>query len=428
MAAAFARPALVVALALTWNARLAAQRPAPDLVLLGGKVFTADPRRPWAEAIAVRGDRIVAVGTVTEVELLAGARTRRIALDGRTVVPGFDDAHGHAGPAGIRGTLVTVDPSPTPDPPLAALLDSIAAAARRTPAGTWLRSGIGGRVFDDLRATRATLDSVAPEHPVWLAGWSGHGAVINTAALRAARLLDAPDPPGGWLARDARGAPTGRVDEYAIFNTERRLAVARGDVLLARSLRAYAESGLRLGITSVQDMATQYDLDAVRAAARRGDTTRVRHRVIRLPNTDTPGGWRADWRVRGADTALAPRMHVSGVKWILDGTPIERLALMRRPYADRPGWHGRMNFRSTRCARSCATPSSATRSRCCTHWATARSRSCSRPCAPRRRTARGAACGHGWSTPTASDATSWPTRARSASWSCRTPRTLPSPR
>jgi predicted amidohydrolase YtcJ len=70
----------------------------------------------------------------------------------------------------------------------------------------------------------------------------------------------------------------------------------------------------------------------------------VRHRVIRLPNTDTPGGWRADWRIRGADTALTPLMHVSGVKWILDGTPIERLALMRRPYADRPGWHGRMNF------------------------------------------------------------------------------------
>lgn len=338
------RCAPLVAALLLAGAPLAAQPTAPDVVLLGGRVFTADPGRPWAEAVAVRGTRIVAVGTTADVERLAGPRTRRIALGGRTVVPGFDDAHAHAGPAGVRGTPVTVDPSPTPDPALDVLLDSLAAAARRTPAGAWLTSGIGGRVFDDPRATRAVLDSVAPAHPVWLGGWSGHGAVLNTAALRAVGLLDAPDPAGGWLTRDARGAPTGRIDEYAVYNTERRLAIARGDSLRGRALRAYGEAGLRLGITTVQDMATQYDLASARAVARRGDAMRARHRVIRLPSTGVAGGWRADWRVAGADTALAPRMHVSGVKWILDGTPIERLALMRRPYADRPGWHGRANF------------------------------------------------------------------------------------
>ncbi len=324
-------------------ASVEAQPAAPDVVLLGGKVFTADAARPWAEAVAVRGARIVAVGTTAEIGRLAGPRTRRIALDGRTVVPGFDDAHGHVGPSGPRAVQVPVEASPTPDPPLPLVLDSLGAAARRVPAGRWLTTEVGGRVFDDPRATRAVLDSVAPAHPVWLGGWSGHGAVLNTAALRAAGLLDAPDPAGGWQTRDAGGAPTGRIDEYVLYGATRRLGVARGVAGLAAAVRDYGESGLRMGITSVQDMATNYDLAAVRGATR-GGGMRARHRVIRLPMTDGAGGWRADWRVARADTTLAPRTHVSGVKWILDGTPIERLALMRQPYADRPGWHGRANF------------------------------------------------------------------------------------
>jgi predicted amidohydrolase YtcJ len=208
------------------------------------------------------------------------------------------------------------------------VLDSLVAAVRRVPAGTWITSSVGGRVLDDPRATRTTLDSIAPAHPVWLGGWSGHGAVLNTAALRAAGLRGARDPAGGWIARDARGTPTGRID----------------DSLLGDAVRVYGETGLRLGITSVQDMAVQYDLASARAAARRGGSMRARHRVIRFPIEDTAGGRTSDWQVAGADTILAPTTHVSGVKWIVDGTPIERLALMRRPYADRPGWYGRANF------------------------------------------------------------------------------------
>jgi predicted amidohydrolase YtcJ len=336
------RHAVAVASLLSAATPLLAQRPA-DVVLLGGKVFTADTTRPWAEAVAIRGARILAVGTTAEIARLAGPRTRRIALGGRTVVPGFDDAHAHVGFDGPAGVYVPVDPSPTPDPAFAAMLDSLVAASRRAPAGTWLKTSVGGRVFDDARATRAVLDSALPAHPVFIQGWSGHGAVLNTAALRAVGLLDAPDPLGGWLARDAAGAPTGRIDEYALYASNRRLAMARDDAALARAVRAYGEQALRMGITSVQDMATQYDLAHARAVARRGGM-RARHRVIRLPMTGAPGGWRSEWRVAGADTALAATMHVSGTKWILDGTPIERLALMRRPYADRPGWHGRANF------------------------------------------------------------------------------------
>ena len=326
------------------SAQSAAGSAAPDLVLLDGKVFTADSARPWVQAVAIRGERIVAVGTTQQIAGLAGPSTRRLPLGGRTVVPGFDDAHAHVGLASVTGVEVVVDPSPTPDPALTALLDSIASAARRTPPGGWLTTSVGGRVFDDPRATRAVLDSVAPAHRVWLHGWSGHGSVLNTAALRSVGLFDAPDHPGGWLTRDATGAPTGRIDEYALYLANHRLAVARGDSLLGLAVRAYGEAGLRLGITSVQDMAFAYDLAAARKVAGRGEAMRSRHRVIRFPFPGIAGGWRSMWSVTGSDTALAATMHVSGVKWIVDGTPIERLALMRRPYADRPGWHGRANF------------------------------------------------------------------------------------
>jgi predicted amidohydrolase YtcJ len=341
-----ARAALALAAALTGPPVGAQPRSsaAPHLVLLGGRVFTADPARPWTEALAVRGERILAVGTTREIEALAGARTRRIRLGGRTVVPGFNDAHDHVGQHGPPSTAFTADPALAPDPGLAAVLDSITAVARRTPPGRWVETAVGGRVFDDPRATRATLDSVAPDRPVWVAGWSGHGALLNTAALRATGLLDAPDPLGGWLARDAGGRPTGRIDEYALYGANRRLAMLRGRAGLAAAFRARGAEALRTGITTVQDMASQYALDDVRALARGGQALPVRHRVMRFPQTAAPGGRIAEWRIEGADTALARHTHVSGVKWILDGTPIDRLALMRQPYADRPGWYGRANF------------------------------------------------------------------------------------
>lgn len=336
--------AVTLALAAVTPGVLTAQGGSADVVLLGGKVFTSDPAKPWAQAIAVRGTRIVAVGTDAEVEKFAGARTRRIALEGRTVVPGFDDAHAHVGLAGPRSVDVTVDPSPTPDPTLQALLDSLAATARRTPKDVWIMSNVGGRVLNDPRATRFVIDSAVPDHLVWINGWSGHGAVLNTRAMRETGLLDARDPLGGWLGRDASGRTTGRVDEYVIYGTQRRLGQARGDSLFARSVQRYGERVLAMGITSVQDMTVGYELDRARAVARRGSAMRARHRVIRFP---IPAGRTVisnDWRVSGADTALAPTMHISGVKWVLDGTPVEQLALMRQPYADRPGWYGRANF------------------------------------------------------------------------------------
>lgn len=335
---------LVALSAFALPTHVAAQGTFADIILTGGKVFTSDTTRRWAQAIAVRGERILAVGSDAEIERFAGTSTRRIALEGRTVVPGFNDAHAHVGLSGPRSVDVAVDASPTPDPSLPLLLDSLAAVAKRTPKDVWLMSSVGGQVLTDPRATRWVLDSVVPDHLVWINGWSGHGAVLNTRAMRETGLLDASDPLGGWLGRDAAGRSTGRIDEYVVYATLRRLGMARGDSLFARSVRRYGERMVALGITSVQDMAGAYDLRMARAVVSRDGAMRVRHRVIRLPLPAGRTTVSSDWRVGGADTVLAPTMHISGVKWILDGTPIERLALMRQPYADRPGWYGRANF------------------------------------------------------------------------------------
>lgn len=309
-----------------------------DLVLTGGRVFTADSARPWAEAIAVRGDRILAVGTDSAILALAGDETRRIPLGGRTVVPGFNDAHTHLG-AGIGGEVVHMTPAPMPDPSFADVRDSLDALRRRIPSGVWIRADIGGRILADPTARRIAIDQVNSTNPVLLTAWSGHGAVANTLALRELGLLEAADPQGGWLERDALGVPTGRLDEYALYGAMRRRAAAVGADAALNALRGFDTAAADLGITSVQNMATGLTPELLARVDAAG-ALRVRHRLIPFEMT-TATGRDAVWADAKGGAALT---IVSGQKWILDGTPIERLALMREPYADQPGWYGRANF------------------------------------------------------------------------------------
>ena len=313
----------------------------PDLILTGGKVFTADAARPWAEAVAIRGERIIAVGTTAEVSRLAGRSTRQVALEGRVVVPGFNDAHDHVGGAEIGVTFAT-GASPLPDPDVAQVLDSLAALARRTPPGTWLHTVVGLRILEDTTARRAALDRVAPDHPVLLWGWTGHGAVVNTAALRALGVSDdARDPLGGWYERDSAGRLTGALHEYAEWSALRRLYSGVPDSAVIASLRQYAGEGVRMGITSVQSMNGYLDPAKTVRVLRAADLP-IRFRAIPYLLTDASGRNTAEWS--GIERSPAPRSTISGAKWVLDGTPIERNALMRQPYADRPGWYGRLDF------------------------------------------------------------------------------------
>lgn len=325
-------------------ANLQAQRPrgtTPTLILTGGRIFTADSTHAWAEALAIREDRIVAVGTSAEVRRLAGRGTREIALGGRVVIPGINDAHDHVGDVPLGGEFRT-SASPTPDPTVVQVLDSVRAVAMRTPPGTWIKTEIGLNVLNDTASRRAALDRAAPGHPVLLHSWWGHGALLNTAALRALGIADtAADPLGGWYERDRSGHLTGRLDEYAEWGAIRRLYSTLPEAALVAGLRAFADSSLRMGVTTVQDMAGYMD-PGLTIRAFRDARLPIRVRLIRWSIPNASGLNYAEWDT--VDAHPAPMVAVSGRKWVLDGTPIERNALRRAAYAGSPGWWGRLNF------------------------------------------------------------------------------------
>jgi predicted amidohydrolase YtcJ len=328
----------------------------PDLVLTGGKVFTADSARPWAQAIAISGERIIAVGSDADVTKLAAGATRRIELGGRVVVPGFNDAHAHLGchavsspnPAAVA--LATISDDPFADPPFATAADSLRALAARLPTGHWIGANIGPTVLEDSGARRVALDVVAAEHPVWLGAWTGHGVVLNSRALRTLGIDDAAaDPPGGRYEREPGSRRvTGLLEEYAGLEAKRRLCSMQPESVLVASLREEGQQFPRFGITSVQNMANELEPALFMRVITAAELP-VRLRMISFPMPSAAGDPAADWRAERLPGAPARNpaggtVAASGVKWILDGTPIERLAAHRRPYRDRPGYFGRLNF------------------------------------------------------------------------------------
>jgi predicted amidohydrolase YtcJ len=332
------------ALALVAGGATASLQPAaPTLAIVNAKVFTGVASAPWAEALTVSGDRIGLVGTTAAVRAALGPTTRVIDAGGRVVIPGINDAHTHVGtwPA---GTGLEGPPAMEHDPSLSEILKRLAAAVAKAPADGWIYGEIGSAVLDDPKATRATLDAVAAGRSVVLTSWTGHGGLFNTAALRRLQVRDdEPDPPGGFFVR-APGSRqvTGLVHEYALYTLSQRLAMMPDEARQAKALRDFAGEAAGYGITSAQLMTTgQPVADLARGAA--GLDLPIRLRAIDFPMTGI-----AAWRTpAGGSTRGAARVTVSGTKWILDGTPVERLMLLREPYADRPSTRGRRNFPTT---------------------------------------------------------------------------------
>ena len=334
---------VVTALATAFAAApVGATQQAPDLALVGGKVFTSDTTRPWAEAVAIRGERIVAVGTTADVRRLAGSRTRIIDVGGRVVVPGFNDAHDHI-LAGSPGTNVSMGGAQI-DASGDQVLDSVHAVTGRVARGTWIRVEIWAKAFADTTLRRQTLDREAPDHPVAIyTGW-GHGMIVNTAAMRALGIRDTePDPFGGWYERDRQGRLTGRLYEYAGWSARRRHRALVPESTMVETLRRFARSELQLGITTVHDMGLNYD-PAMQVRVLRAAQLPIRVHVYKHSIPTASSVNIAEWD--GVPERPAPLVVVSGRKWILDGGPpdVDGLMFTRGPQAGRPGWHGRFDF------------------------------------------------------------------------------------
>ncbi len=197
-----------IALVLGVSCLSACASPAPDTIVFHGKIFTANAAQPWAEALAIRGERIVAVGDNAALTSQAGPATRRLDLGGRTVVPGFNDAHQHVEIAPDAVALALPD-EPTVDQIAAALKLAMASAKP----GQMIRGLFGQTAWGEPSFTRAWLDTQAPDRPVWLTGFTGHGVLLNTAALAMVDLKDdVSDPDGGRFGRDGQGHLNGRLE------------------------------------------------------------------------------------------------------------------------------------------------------------------------------------------------------------------------
>lgn len=225
-----------------------------SLVLLNANVLTMDHSRPRAEAVAIAGERIAAVGNNHDVGRLSSAKTQVLDCQGMTLLPGFNDAHCHL--PGLARRLQDLDCGPERAPSIAELQALVHQRAAMLRPGSWVR-GFG---YDDLllnerrHPNRPDLDIAAPGHPVWLEHRSGHSAALNSLALALAGIhIETPDPPGGLIERDlSTGEPTGVLYEMRSF-LRQRLGTIRSQQDFEDGMRAANELLQTYGITSAQD-------------------------------------------------------------------------------------------------------------------------------------------------------------------------------
>ena len=327
---------LLAAVAAIFPFIASAQDAAPDLIVHHGRVFTADPSHRWAEAVAIRGNRIVAVGRTTEIAALAGDTTKRVDAGGRVVVPGFNDAHTHQGPR-PDGLRLALDHDPTWAVVSAALVN----AAEETPGDAWVYGTIGPKLLADPSVTAQALDKAAGRRKVMLDSWTGHGQIFSTAAMDALHIRESSvDPAGGWYERDANNHLTGKMFEYAGWNAERRLADTVSDAEAIDQLKRYSDEALAFGITTIQNM-SMMSLARYEKIERHAPAP-IRIRMIRFSMTEN--GRLTEGHDLPVTDKERPLSIISGTKWILDGTPIEQGAALRRPYPGGGENMGKLDF------------------------------------------------------------------------------------
>jgi len=216
-----------------------------DIVFTGGRVHTVNPSNDITEAVAVAGGRIIALGSNASVRPLAGPGTRVVDLDGRPLLPGFIDAHGHF--TGVGSAMTAIDCKAAGMQSIAALQEAVRERAAAQPPGSWIR----GRGYDQSRLAeqrhpnRFDWDAVAPDHPVIFTRTCGHICSVNSKALTLAGIRDdSPDLDGGKFER-ADGRITGVCFERAQMPVQQAAALTREDLLeaLLRANRAYLEAG-----------------------------------------------------------------------------------------------------------------------------------------------------------------------------------------
>jgi len=301
--------------------------PTTTLAIVNARVWTGDASRPWADAVAVTGSRISAVGSSAAIRKLASEATRVIDAQGRMVVPGFIDSHVHFMSGGFGLTSVQLRDARTREEFIARIKQH----ASTLPPGAWMLEGNwdhqnwGGEL-----PRRDWIDSVTPNTPVFIQRLDGHMALANSAALRAAGVTrDTKDVDGGTIVRDASGEPTGILKDNATSLVDHAIPdpqPVQEDAAADAAMAFLAQQG----VTSVVNMGTWHDLDIFERAQRTG---RLRTRIYavvplasweRLRDTVAARGRGDEW------------LHIGGLKGFMDGSLGSHTARMLAPFTDAP--------------------------------------------------------------------------------------------
>ena len=314
------------------SAPMLAPAPAPvaALAIVNARVWTGDPRRPWADALLVRGERIEMVGSSAEVKKRAGA-AKVVDAKGMMVTPGFVDAHVHFLDGGFALASVQLRDARTKSEFVA----RIRAFAETVPTGTWILNGDwdhtswGGELPD-----RAWIDSVTPNHPVWINRLDGHMNLANSLALaRAGITRDTKDVSGGEIVRDRSGEPTGVLKDNAMD----LMSGAVPAPTLTMSLRAL-DGAMRYvserGVTSVHHMGGWNDLAVFERAHAQGA---LRTRISAAVPLSTWSRLRDTVAARGRGDAW---LRIGALKGFVDGSLGSHTAAMLEPFTDAPNDRG----------------------------------------------------------------------------------------
>jgi predicted amidohydrolase YtcJ len=306
-----------------------------DLILINGRIYTADAEGSWAEAIAVRGGRILAVGASAAIGALAGPQTDIVDLAGRMVMPGFIDVHNHILMAG-QSALYEMQFS------YAATLDEICDHVRRqaetTPTGQWV---IGNAWGADMIATLnrdsslARLDAASPNHPVMLRDETMHNRWVNSAAMRLLGIdPSTPAPPQGSFGRDPdSGRLTGVLIEAASGMAEVAVDQAFSEDMRMASIQRAVEIANSLGITGFQEAATALPiLKALAALDRASNLTAWAVGSLPLVPPGFLFGASGDALLAVRDQYRTPHVHPNFTKLFLDGVPGARTAAFHDAY------------------------------------------------------------------------------------------------
>lgn len=306
--------------------------PTADLILYNGLFWTGDAACPAATAVAISGDRILAVGDEATVRPYRARRTELINLDGRRALPGFIDNHTHLLMGGLQ--LLTLDLRGTAT--RQAFAETIARRARALPPGQWVTGGGWDQEEwpDGKLPDKALLDPYTPNHPVFVTRSDLHMAVANSAALTLAGITrTTTDPAGGQLDRDpATGEPTGILRDAAMELVQRVIPPPEEkeyDAALAAALRHAAA----LGVTSVQDVTAWKDWHDWNAFCRFHARGLLTLRIYaRTPLTS----WQQQVALRAEGAPADKWLRLGGVKGFVDGSLGSATAYMFEPYCDAP--------------------------------------------------------------------------------------------